>query len=110
MVTDKQAEGAANFIRDNAEEYAQSKAARRYLEEYRKSQKALLMNQKQGEPQHVRESYAYAHEDYKTNLQGLREAIEIEEKLKWQMEAAKIKTEIWRTQSANNRNIDRAHR
>jgi hypothetical protein len=40
----------------------------------------------------------------------MREAIEIEEKLKWQMEAAKIKTEIWRTQSANNRNIDRAHR
>jgi uncharacterized membrane protein YccC len=110
MITDEQAEAAANFIRDNAQRYGEAKAARRYLEEYRKTQKSILMNQKKGDPQHVRESYAYAHDDYIVNLQGLKEAVEIEEKLRWQMESAKIKTEIWRTQSANNRNIDRSHR
>jgi hypothetical protein len=41
-------------------------------------------------------------------LKGLREAIEIEETLKWKMTAATLRVEIWRTQSANNRNLDKA--
>ncbi len=57
----------------------------------------------------AKESYAYAHPDYIQVIEGLREAIEIEEKLNWLMKAATIKIEIWRTEQANNRNIDRSH-
>jgi len=35
-------------------------------------------------------------------------AQEAEVELKWKMESAKITVEIYRTESANNRNIDRA--
>jgi hypothetical protein len=51
---------------------------------------------------------AYATDDYITLLKGLKEAVEIEEKLKWQLIAAQARIEIWRSQEATNRTIDRA--
>jgi len=41
-------------------------------------------------------------------LYGIKEAIELEETLKWELEAAKQTIEIYRTESANNRGLDRA--
>jgi hypothetical protein len=35
--------------------------------------------------------------------QGLQAAVEIEEKLKWDITAAELRVEIWRTEQANNR-------
>ena len=110
MITDEQAEKAAEYIRDHAQAYGKAKGERLYLQEFRKSQKAMLMNEKPGEPEHVRASYAYAHKDYVENLKAYQMATEEEENLRWMMEAARIKTEIWRTQQANNRNIDKTHR
>ena len=55
----------------------------------------------------AKEIYAYAHPDYIVVLDGLREAVEKEETLKWKLTAAEAKIEIWRTESANNRTIDR---
>ena len=54
-----------------------------------------------------REAYAYAHADYKEILDGLKAAIEIEEELRWRMTAAEHKIEVWRTQEASNRYIDK---
>jgi hypothetical protein len=51
---------------------------------------------------------SYSRIEYQDLLKGLREAIEIEETLKWKMTAATLRVEIWRTQSANNRNLDKA--
>jgi hypothetical protein len=36
-------------------------------------------------------------------LDGLKAAVEIEEKLKWDITAAELRVEIWRTEQANNR-------
>jgi hypothetical protein len=36
-------------------------------------------------------------------LEGLREAVAIEERLKWDITAAELRVEIWRTEQANNR-------
>jgi hypothetical protein len=47
--------------------------------------------------------YAYAHPDYVAQIMGLKEAVQKEETLKWQMEAAKLKFEFWKTQQFNNR-------
>jgi len=110
MITDEQAEKAADYIRDHAEEYAQAKSDRIHIEQYRKSKKAILMNEKTGEAEHVRSSYAYAHHEYISLLDGLKAAIENEEKIKWLMESARLKIEIWRTESVGARNVDRSHR
>jgi hypothetical protein len=101
---------AAEFIRDNAPIYANAKANRIYLEQFRKSKKALLMAESPEKTAAAKEIYAYAHPDYIVVLDGLREAVEKEETLKWKLTAAEAKIEIWRTESANNRTIDRSHR
>ena len=67
------------------------------------------MNDKPNDTQHVREAYAYAHEDYIELLEGLRAAIMAEEEIRWKMKAAELKIELWRTQQANNRMVDRSH-
>jgi hypothetical protein len=109
MITDESAEKAAEFIRDNAERFGKARAERIYLEEYRKTQKALLMNEAAGTDK-TREAKAYAHPDYVINLRGIRAAREIEEGLRWQMVAAQARIEIWRSQGANNRNQDYSNR
>lgn len=56
----------------------------------------------------AKEMEAYANDDYVKLLEGLKEAVETEEKLKWQLIAAQARIEIWRSQEATNRTIDRA--
>jgi len=97
---------AVDFILKSAPEYAKAKSQRIYLEEFRKSKKALLMKDalvKGYEAANAQEREAYSHPDYIELLEGLAAAIEIEESLKWKLEAAKMRTEIWRTESANAR-------
>lgn len=103
---------AVDFIRDNAKVFAKAKAERCYLEEFRKSKKALLMKNAMVrgiDAANAQEREAYSSQEYIELLQGLGAAIEVEEALKWQMEAARLRVEIWRTESANNRMVDRAH-
>ncbi len=96
---------AVDYLRDNAEKFAEAKASRVYLEEFRKSKKSLLMLQSDEKTQAGKEAYAYAHDEYIALLDGLKVAIEAEETVKWQMIAAQARIEVWRTQQANNRNI-----
>lgn len=97
-----------DFIRDNAKAMAQAKANRIYMEEYRKSLKAILTQKSEASTATGKEAYAYAHPDYQAHLNGLKEAVETEEGLRWQMIAAQAKIEVWRSQGANQRAIDRA--
>ena len=60
------------------------------------------------EAANAQEREAYAHPEYQELLQGLAAAIEVEERLKWHLEAAKMRTDIWRTEEASNRATDRA--
>jgi hypothetical protein len=99
---------AVDYVIANSGKFAQAKAQRVYLEEFRKSKKALLMAQSNGKTVSDREAYAYAHEDYLALLGGIKAAVEVEEDLRWKLIAAQARVEIWRTQSANNRAQDRA--
>jgi hypothetical protein len=97
---------AVDFIIKHAPEYAAAKSQRIYLEEFRKSKKALLMKDsllKGFEAVNAQEREAYSHAEYLEVLVGLAAAIEREEELKWKLEAARMRTEIWRTESANAR-------
>jgi hypothetical protein len=101
---------AIDYVIANAGKFAQAKANRIYLEEFRKSKKALLMNQSTEKTVNAREQYAYSHDEYLALLDGLKAAIEVEEKLKWEMQMAQARVEVWRSEQANNRNQDRTMR
>jgi hypothetical protein len=105
-------EEAAQTIRDKAPAYGEAKAQRVYLDEFRKSKKALLMKNalEMGyEAANAQEREAYADPAYLQLLKGLAAAIEKEETLRWEIEAARLDIEIWRTREATNRMQDRAH-
>ena len=98
------------FLLKNAGKYAKAKAQRIYLDEFRRSKRALLMQDAElhgYETSAAQERQAYSHPEYQQLLEGLKEAVEVEEKLRWQMVAAQIKVDIWRTEQANNRFIDK---
>lgn len=95
---------ALDFIRDNAEAYAQAKANVIYMTEYRKTMKSMLMNEAyEAKTQSEKESYAYAHQRYKDHLKAMAEAIEKCEKLRWLMVAAEAKIEVWRSLESSAR-------
>jgi len=105
-------EEAAQTIRDKAPAYGEAKAQRVYLDEFRKSKKALLMKNalEMGyEAANAQEREAYADPAYLQLLKGLAAAIEKEETLRWEIEAARLDIDIWRTREATNRMQDRAH-
>lgn len=99
---------AVDYIIANAAKFAKAKAERIYLEEFRKSKKSLLMKQSLESSAVAQERDAYAHDEYLELLDGLRAAVEIEEKLRWDLVAAQARVEIWRTEQANNRAEGRA--
>ena len=98
---------AVEYIIHNAGKFAAAKAQRIFLEEFRKSKKALLMCESAAKSAVEREQHAYSHPEYIGLLEGLKAAIEIEERLRWELIAAQARIEIWRTQCANNRSQDR---
>ena len=94
---------AVDFIRDNGKKFAQAKADRVYIEEYRKSLKAILMKQSLESAVNAQEREAYSHPEYIALLEGLREAVAVEEQLRWEMIAAQQRVEVWRSMEASNR-------
>jgi len=99
---------AIDYIIKNAEKFAKAKAERIYLEEFRKSKKAILMKESFEETVGAQEREAYAHPEYKELLEGLRAAIEREEKLRWDLVAAQARVDVWRSIEASNRREARA--
>ncbi len=103
---------ALQTMRDSVPEYALAKANRIYLEEFRRSKKALLMQQARAdgtESVNGQERDALAHDDYLAILDGLCSATEVEERLRWQLEVARLEVEVWRTKQASERMILRSH-
>ena len=96
-------ETAINYIRDHAKQYAAAKATRIYLSEFRKSQKAILIQKAPSGTVSERESFAYAHPDYLALLDGLRVAVEEEERLRYILKAAELKFSAWQTNEATKR-------
>jgi hypothetical protein len=100
-----------DFIRDHAPAYAQAKAQRVYLENFRKSKKAILMRAaelKGHKTAAIQEREAYADDSYVEILAALQAATEEEERLRWMITAAEAKIECWRTIEATKRAEARA--
>lgn len=97
---------ALNFIRDNAPHYANAKAQRVYLDEFRKTKKALLMRDAElvgHKTAAAQEREAYSHPEYLEVLAGLRAAVAEEERLRWLFVAAQARISAFQTLSANQR-------
>ena len=101
---------AVDYIIKHSREYALAKANVVYLEQYRKTQKAICFQSSLRTTMAEKEADAYAHKDYIAVLDGLKEAVEAAERLRWMLVAAQARVEIWRSQEASNRNIDRTAR
>jgi cytochrome c biogenesis protein ResB len=94
---------AIQYLIDTAPIYAKAKADRIFLDEYRRSKRAQLMSQAGTEVLGKQETFAYAHADYVGILEGIREAVEKEENLRWMMTAAQARIEVWRTEQYSAR-------
>jgi|TARA_R110000796_G_scaffold171601_1_gene288662 hypothetical protein len=105
LITDEDVDKAVDFLRNTAEQSAKYKAERVYLDEYRKSLKALLMKNHLDLPVSAQEREAYASPVYIQHLETLKVAIERDEKQRFLRVAAEAKIEAWRSMSANIRAI-----
>lgn len=94
---------AVDYILANAKKFAKAKAERIYIEEYRKSLKAILMKRSMETSIGGQEREAYAHSEYVELLEGLKQAVETEEKLRWDLVAAQARIDIFRTNEATKR-------
>ena len=106
MITDSRAEEAITAIIKYGPLYAQAKANRQYLEEFRKSKKALEMKEAEADGYKtavLQEREAYAGSEYRELLQGLKAAIEEEVTLLWKLTSAELTVDVWKTQSVNAR-------
>lgn len=93
---------AIEYIQLNSSAYAKAKAERVFIENNLRVVKAKLMNKEDG-TLGAKEAYAYSHIDYETQLNGLKAAVEIEEHLKYMLEAAKLRVEIWKVNEYTKR-------
>jgi len=105
FITEDDISKAVDFLRDTAENSAKYKAERVYLDEYRKSLKALLMKQHLDLPVSAQEREAYASPVYIQHLETLKTAIERDEKQRFLRVSAEAKIQAWQTMSANYRSI-----
>jgi len=85
--------------------YSKAKADRVYIEKFLRSKIAMLIQDAPEDCTTVsaKEAYAYSHPEYLELLDGLREAVEVEETAKFTLEQFKIQFEMWRTEQANDR-------
>jgi hypothetical protein len=103
---------AVDYLYTHGRKFAEARAHRVYLEEFRKSQKAMLMkaalSDGRAKSAVVAEIEAYADSAYIEVLKGLEAATEAEETLRWGLVSAQARVEVWRSLEASNRVMDRA--
>jgi hypothetical protein len=110
-MSDIDPQAAVDYMVAKAGEYAQAEANKVYMEEMRKTIKAEVMIEAEAlghKTAVMQEREAYASQRYKAHLKDLRTAVEERERLRWMLIAAQARIEVWRSQNASNRNIERA--
>ena len=96
-----------DFILENAGKYAQAKGELAQLEAYKSSLKAIKMAETSEQSLGAQEREAYRSEDYQNFCKAIGAATKNAEKLKWVLEAARLRHATWQTLEVSNRNQDR---
>lgn len=107
FITDEEIDRALDFLRDSARDAAQARADRVYVEEYRKTLKAQLMKEHGMLSAVLQEREAYSDPRYAQHLEAIRDAVRADEFNRFMRIAAEAKIEAWRTQSSNNRGMEK---
>jgi hypothetical protein len=106
----KEINDAVDYIYTHGQKFAEAKAHLTYVEEFRKSKKAMLM--KHAMTNGVKtvaaaEIEAYSALEYVDHLMAIKEATEQAEALRWGLVAAQARVDVWRSLEASNRTMDR---
>ena len=101
---------AIDFIFKTSPAYAKAKGELAQLEAFKSSLKAIKMAQTDEQSLGAQEREAYRSQEYQDLCKAIGVATEQSEALKWQLEAAKMRFEAWRTEQATNRNIEKMTR
>ncbi len=93
-------------LREKSQQFAKAFADRTHLDNFSKSLLAIEMQKAEADGHKTtaaQEREARASKAYLDHLDGLRTAIEESERLRWELEVAKLGIAVWQTQSANER-------
>jgi hypothetical protein len=99
---------AIEYIFKYGKKFGEAKGKRIYMEEYRKSLKAIIMKRSLETSVNAQEREAYSDPEYVQHLEALQEAVQIEEEIRWGLIAAQARVEVWRSIEATNRATDRS--
>lgn len=105
MITEHQVQESVDYLFDSAVAAAQARANRAVLEQGLKRVKAVAMQMVADKTLGVQEREAYASPNYKLALDGLKEAIFEDEKMRALRDAHAARIEAWRTQQATVRSM-----
>lgn len=103
FITEDEVQRALDWLRESAGDAAQARANREYVEQFRKTIKAQIMQEYNTLPIGAQERNAYADARYISHLDAIREAIEADEKHRFLMAAAQARLDAWRTMQATER-------
>jgi len=98
---------AINYIFTHAPEFARAKGQLAELEAFKHSLRGIMMKKSNEQSLGAQEREAYSSQEYQDLCKAIGIATEETEKLKYQLEAAKMRFQAWQTESANNRQIER---
>ena len=101
---------AAQFIFDNSDQYAKSYARRVALEHYIKAEKAVQMIASSQPSISGKEMEAQASQSFMDKIDELEKAAFAEKSAQTKIKGYELFIEVFRTESANNRTVDRAVR
>ncbi len=82
---------AVEYIMKYSGDFAKAKANRIYLENFLKSKRSILMSKSSAKSVAAAEVDAYADPEYISLLDGLKEAVEEAERLRWMLVAAPLR-------------------
>lgn len=105
-MSDSKTEARLAELRDTSAQFAKAFADRVYLEEFRKSKLAILMKEAEANgftTAAAQDREARAHPQYLELLDGLRQATELSERLRWNLEVAKLGVALYQTRKATER-------
>lgn len=105
MIDESQVQAAFDWLQANETDAAEARAERVYLDEFRKSLKAVLMRESNGKTIGDRESFAYSHERYLEHLTKIRDAVVADETYRARISRSKMLLEFWRSQESSRRAV-----
>lgn len=105
MITEVQVQESVDFLFASAIDGAQARANRAVLEHGLRRVKALEMQKVSGGGVAAAEAKAYASAAYGTALDGLKEAIFADEKMRALRDAHEARIRAWQTQQATMRSV-----